>query len=161
MMPIKPAVLGAAAGIAATVAAICAAVAGVFIYLYSSEVKDHARFRADVVAAQEQAERDAKERADRQAELLASYGNAWAGAMADKPPVIRVLRESSACLKPVPGLSATAAGNAGLSAGSGESRDIQTISIEQCEQLAVDSILDAKWIEQVKRLTNDLHEASK
>lgn len=112
-------------------------------------------FKSAVELAQKQAEEQAELERTRQERLLADYGQRWSAALADRP-VIRV-RESGGCLQPVPALSATAGGTAELPASSGEG----WISVEQCEQIASDSILDARWIETVKALTDELHVVGK
>lgn len=135
--------------------AALALIAGVFIYLYQGEVRAYSDFKSAVVAAQQQAEEQAELERARQERLLADYGQRWSAALADRP-VIRV-RDSGGCLKPVPALSATAGGTEELPASSGEG----WISVEQCEQIASDSILDARWIEAVKALTDELHGVGK
>jgi hypothetical protein len=57
----------------------------------------------------------------------------------------------------MPGLSATPTVAEGLQASGGE----RWITATQCEQIANDSTIDREWIEAVKKLTDDLHEASK
>ena len=70
-------------------------------------------------------------------------------------PVVRVRPHS--CPGEMPSLSATPTVAEGLQASSGES----WITATQCEQIANDSTLDREWIETVKQLTDDWHEASK
>lgn len=139
-------------------AAVFFATTFLFVYLYQGEVNEHAKFRAAVESAQEQAEEDAKHQRAERERILADYGQRWAAALAARP-VVRV-RDSGGCLSQTPGLSATAPGTAGLQAGSGTGGTLD-ITLDQCERVANWSIEDAIWIDTVKRLTNDLHEASK
>jgi len=111
-----------------------------------------------VAQAQKQAEEDAEHLRIEQERILADYGQRWSAALADRP-VVRV-RVPGSCPGQMPGISPTAQGNAGLQAGSGAGGHLE-ITFTQCEVLANDSILDAEWIDLAKRITNDLHEASK
>jgi hypothetical protein len=127
-----------------------------FIKLYEGAKDDLRTYQSAVEQAQKQVEADNERLAKDQERILADYGQRWAAAVAHRPAV-RV-RNDTGCVGQVPTLPATPGVHAQLPASGDQARDI---SVEQCERIANDSILDAVWIEQVKRLTNELHEASR
>jgi len=131
----------------------------VFVKMYGAANERYHEFKARVELAQRLAEEQTELERVRQERILADYGQRWAAALADRP-VVRVRDASGGCLSPVPSLSATAPGTAGLQTGSGTSGHLE-ITLDQCERVANWSIEDAIWIDTVKRLTNDLHGAGK
>lgn len=116
-------------------------------------------FKSAVVAAQQQAEEQAELERARQERLLADYGQRWAAALATDRAV-RVRKPANHCAGQMPGISPTATSHEGLQAGSGAGGHLE-ITIDQCEALANDSILDAEWIDLAKRLTGELHGVGK
>lgn len=116
-------------------------------------------FKSAVVAAQKQAEEQAELERTRQERLLADYGQRWAAALA-ADRAVRVRQPANRCPGQMPGISPTATSHEGLQAGSGAGGYLE-ITLDQCEALANDSILDAEWIHLVKQLTDELHGAGK
>lgn len=121
---------------------------------------EYDQYKAAVLAQQEKLkeERDQMLRASER--VTADVSQVWDSALAYYRAHPRIVRVQSYCdSREMPGLSPASTGATGLHAGSGEGGI--SITISQCESLANDSLMDAAWINAVKRWTEKQHEVSK
>lgn len=131
----------------------------IFVKMYGAANERYHEFRATVAQAQRLAEEQAEHHRIEQERILANYGDSWSAALA-ADRAVRVQKPANHCPGQMPGISPIATSHEGLQAGSGAGGYLE-ITIDQCEALANDSILDAEWIDLAKRLTDDLHEGGR
>ena len=133
----------------------------VFIKLYGSVHREYSKFQAEVVAAQEQAERDAEHLRAEQERVTRDVSVAWADALAysREHPVVRVLpaRCDSRQGTPLPatGLKpdvATAEPRLGRSI---------SIAVEDCEARLNNAAQDAAMLLELQNWIRQQHEVSK
>jgi hypothetical protein len=129
-----------------------------YVYFKGREsgLERYHEYRTDVESQMESVRAENEQKLAAMEQVARTAESGWMSArtaLANRP--VRVRDNCGA--GEMPGLSATSTVTSGLQASSGES----WITTTQCEQIANDSTLDREWIEIVKKLTNDLHEASK
>jgi hypothetical protein len=91
--------------------------------------------------------------------VTADVSQRWSAALDHARANPRIVRVHQDCggAGGMPGLSATASGNAGLQASGGET----WLTANQCERLASDSMIDREWIDLAQEFMARQHEASK
>jgi len=135
-----------------------------FVYFKGREhgLEQYYQFRANVESQMEALRSENAERVAAMADTAKHAADGWEAARAElarRPTVIRV--QPSSCPGEMPGLSAASTSVAGLQASESGLGAARTITVEECEARVNGSISDAIWIETVKQLTSDWHEASK
>lgn len=145
-------------------AAIVAALAAGLGYIrgYTAQAEKVAACNSTIIAMEQTYAALEKKHADQQLVsdgVVADVSQRWSAALDHARANPRIVRVHQDCggASGMPGLSATATGNAGLQASSGES----WITASQCEVLAADSMMDREWIALAKEFIIRQHEASK
>lgn len=145
---------------AGAVVLLAAGAVGGFAWGFSWNADDLAACEATVSRVKEEQIALEKENARvrrEQTRINKETADGWSAAVAwhrAHPRIVRVRGENCGA-GGIPGLSATASGNAGLRPGSGEGG--LEITADQCEALANDSLLDADWIYEMKQFVIGQH----
>lgn len=145
-------------------AALCAAlalVAGVFIYLYKDVFDDYSKFRADVDAAQKQAEADAKKQRLLHERIVSDVSNAWSSALAyrERRPVVRVLQPAG-CVSEGGTIPAPTSGLDVGTAQQGLGGEI-LVPVSECSTRLNNCARDAAQLILLQKFVTKRHEASK
>ena len=128
-----------------------------FVKLYGNAKDEYAKYHANVVAAQKQAEEAAQHLRAEHERLLGIYGDAWSRSLAARPAV-RV--QHGNCNLPQTGTVSTSTQEP--DATSAEQRpDTITINSEECQRRIENGIIDASHVRYLQQWIIDQHEVSK
>ena len=129
-----------------------------FVKLYGNAKDEYAKYHANVVAAQEQAEEAAQHLRAEHERLLGIYGDAWSRSLAARPAV-RVLPAGS-CL-PQAGAVPTTSGQPAATSAEQRLDTAVSIAAEDCERRIENAITDAAQVRYLQQWILDQHGVSK